>query len=64
MLGWPIGELNKTNKATVIHELEKGVAPIDTVPRDNAGVIDGMPVLWMLNAQQHKCIADHISFSN
>ena len=44
MLGGPFGKFKKASKATVIHELKKGVAPVDTVPSDNTAVIDGVSV--------------------
>lgn len=45
LLGGPLGELNKTNKASAIHKLY-------TVPSDNATVIDGMPVLINANVKR------------
>ena len=43
-LGGVIGGLNKTPKVTILHELEKGIEPVDR-PSEYASIVDGMAIL-------------------
>ena len=43
-----IGGLVKTNKSSLMHELEKGVLPLARVPNNHCSIIDGMALVRKL----------------
>ena len=43
------GNLQKTNKATLLHHLERGVTPEENLPMNSAAVFDAMAIV-----QRHK----------
>lgn len=47
-LATPLGGLVKTNKANLMHELEKGVIPLTREPSEYCSIIDGMALVRKL----------------
>ena len=47
----PDGTMRKTNKAVLARNLEKRVTPADTIPSPRACLIDGMTILYKMNAK-------------
>jgi hypothetical protein len=45
----PDGTVKKTNKATLARELQKRMAPVDTVEEPSATVFDAMAVLQKMH---------------
>ena len=45
-----MGELKKTNKASILHELEKATTPLERPPSNNVTIINGMAVLQKARA--------------
>ena len=45
-LAWSLagvaGDLNKTNKASLLHKIEQNAPPLEEVPRKSVGIFDGM----------------------
>ena len=47
------GELVKTNKSALMHQLEKGSASVDRIPKPFATIIDGMALIRKVKHVEH-----------
>ena len=47
-----LGEMRKTQKASLLHELEKGVEPVDDISESYCYIYDAMAVVQKTSAQR------------